>query len=163
MEKELTAEEAKFIEDNIGLMYSTIGRLSRQNYSDNNYYLDHEELMDIAFDGMVISIRTYDNKRSKFSTYYNVIVERLVYNECRKRRTSNRAVLLREGQELNTQVAYDDYYFVDVRLSLTDRQNEIVELKLAGYSNTGIAKELKVSRRTILRDLVVIKEVLRGD
>lgn len=165
MERKLTAEEVKFIEDNIGLMYSTVGRLSRQNYSSNRYYLDHEELVDIAFDGMVRSIRTYDKKRSKFSTYYNLIVERLVYSECRKRRgrLTSRPVLLREGEDLDISVDDDSYYFIDTKLSLTDRQNKIVELKLAGYIDEDIAKELGVSRRTILRDLVAIKEVLRGD
>jgi RNA polymerase sigma factor (sigma-70 family) len=114
---------------------------------------DRPDLVNEAVERAFHSLKSFEG-RSQFHTWVHVIARRVCYSELTKKiRRRNTEIPLSEYQD-DTFASYeldgDARMTLDrIRRSLSPDENELIELKLQGYSNPEIASRLGVSTSTI--------------
>lgn len=168
--KPLTDAQREFAEKNHNLIYKFI----------HNRNLSVEEYYDVCAIAYVKAVATFNQNKSKFSTYAYHCMHMAVNQELRLLTTkgrhmrliqdsldemitnekvgkSNRHELIRDVDSLSWEDALCDKIMID---SLCDRDRRVIELKMYGMSQSEIARELGCSQPYISRILNKFKKMI---
>lgn len=156
----------KLIEDNMKLVYALISK----EYPN---FVNDEDVVQSGMVGLCKAARSYDESKSKFSTYAYPAIRTAIQDELRKRAKHIGVLSLDHPYEndhgetctfADILVGEEDIKYLDLDVdddSLTTKQKAIYELKKRGVPTTEVAKAMGVSRQTVWATMRKIKK-LRG-
>lgn len=155
--------QKKLVEDNIGLVYHFI---RRYNLCESEYY-------DVAAIALCKAALTYTNGIGKFSSYALLVIRNEVYTALKKDAVRSKHCMyiydvidsLLPAKQ-NIESSFIDKESVDRLLKAIDnlpsQEKQIVKLRLRGFTQCAIGKELGISQPTVTKRLKDIKELLYG-
>lgn len=152
-------------------------------------HMDVEDVTQDAIIKLLKALESFDSTKSTANTFCESIINRLIVDHIRRaslERTHRDifANLMEDGKGakgvdlkeegvpdslknrkiVNDSRSEDDYYMTEILLdtakSLTERQQKVFVLRQKGYTREEIAKELKVSVRTVATDWSNVSKVL---
>ena len=147
--------EEQLVRDNYGLVVSQ----ALSFLSDNKIPL--EDFIQAALIGLLKSIRKFEEKKSKFSTFASVCIKNEMLNL--KRKNKKDLVIFNDDLvSINHPEYMSSNFFEYLPDCLTEEDKFIIKLKLTNHTNSEIADFLSCSKSTvsnkIRRIIKVIKE-----
>lgn len=173
MEKKLTLEQQKLVEDNFNLIYGACKK----------YNINFEECYDIMAIGLCKAARIYNKNKGKFSTiaYAYMLQEyrnylRLLYTNKNKinqeaisfgcgghySKEGTNVFLEMEKGEIDMNIAnVENTLLEDLKPELTDMQYKVLQLFALEYKPMEIAQELKCTSQNVYRIREAIKKKIK--
>tara|TARA_R100000152_G_C6760759_1_gene184831 strand:- start:448 stop:924 length:477 start_codon:yes stop_codon:yes gene_type:complete len=144
----------KMIEDNQKLVY----KIANSMYIKNKLF-SKEDLIQEGLLSLCRSGHKYDETRGKVSTFITHCVRNDMIKFIKKNKLQP-DLLYSENTKLSYNLDKDfdclDYY--DLCGARTDTEKNVVEMKLKGYTNKKISKELNVSANKVSKIIKAMKE-----
>lgn len=154
--------------NNQGLVRLMIGSLGLDMFD--------EDLFSIGLVGLVKAINTFDPQKGvKFDTYATTLIRNEILVSCRKSEpikiSINGRIAIDDESEVDMEISdgvnYEDEAIANnnrrqLFLMLSEKEKDIVLLKISGISETKIAKMYKTSQPTISRILKRIGKIYQN-
>ena len=129
-----TMDENEIVKQNLGLVRAVVNTFNSQDYNER------EELFSCGLLALLRAIRKHDPTKGKLSTYAWKIVRREISLYFKQKKKYVEV----EEQWADEQIGLGEYMPI-----LTDEEQELVQLRLEGYTLKEISKKMDIKSRQV--------------